>query len=91
MTEAATNSGSLMAHFGLFVPTILGQGSGEQISWWLPRALNFKMVGSYAQTELGHGSNVRGLQTTAHYDKATQVGFDLLVHVLIYSCAGCTM
>ena len=25
MSEAATNSGSLMAHFGLFVPTILGQ------------------------------------------------------------------
>ena len=49
------------------------QGTGEQISWWLPRALNFKMVGSYAQTELGHGSNVRGLQTTAEYDKATQV------------------
>jgi len=30
------------------------------------------MIGVYAQTELGHGSNVRGLNTTAHYDKATQ-------------------
>ena len=39
--------------------------------WWLPRALTFKIIGSYAQTELGHGSNVRGLQTTAHYDKET--------------------
>lgn len=30
------------------------------------------MVGVYCQTELGHGSNVRGLNTTATYDKATQ-------------------
>jgi len=72
MSEAATNTGSMMPHFGLFVPTILGQGSEEQIGAWLPRALTFQLVGSYAQTELGHGSNVRGLQTIATYDKKTQ-------------------
>lgn len=27
------------------------------------------MIGSYSQTELGHGSNVRGLETTATFDK----------------------
>lgn len=30
------------------------------------------MVGVYCQTELGHGSNVRGLNTIATYDKNTQ-------------------
>jgi len=34
--------------------------------------LKFEIVGSYAQTELGHGSNVRGLSTIAEYDKKTQ-------------------
>ena len=31
-----------------------------------------KHIGSYGQTELGHGSNVRGLRTTATYDKETE-------------------
>ena len=31
-----------------------------------------QVVGCYAQTEMAHGSNVRGLETTATYDKQTQ-------------------
>lgn len=38
----------------------------------MQKALSFQIIGSYAQTELGHGSNVRGLQTIATYDKNTQ-------------------
>lgn len=71
MSENAMNTGSLMPHFGLFLPTIVGQGSMQQVMWWAIRAMNFQIVGSYAQTELGHGSNVRGLQTTAEYDPKT--------------------
>lgn len=67
MSGNSMNPGSLMPHFGLFVPTIMGQGSDEQMMWWLPRAIVFQIVGCYAQTELGHGSNVRGLQTVATY------------------------
>ena len=27
------------------------------------------MIGSYVQTEMGHGSNIAGLETTATFDK----------------------
>ena len=30
------------------------------------------IFGTYIQTELGHGTFVRGLETTATYDKTTQ-------------------
>ena len=30
--------------------------------------LGLKLVGTYAQTELGHGTFVRGLETTATFD-----------------------
>jgi len=73
MTEYTMMSGTMMNHWGLFLPTILGQASDEQLATWLPLAFTMQIVGCYAQTELGHGSNVRGLQTTAVYDKNTQV------------------
>ena len=71
MSGHATNSGPLMPHMSLSLTTILGQASEDQIGDWLWRALTFQMVISYSQTELAHGSNVRGLQTTAHFDKAS--------------------
>uniref|UniRef100_A0A7S4IFR4 Acyl-coenzyme A oxidase n=1 Tax=Vannella robusta TaxID=1487602 RepID=A0A7S4IFR4_9EUKA len=59
-------------HYAMFVPTIMGQASVEQQSEWLPLALPFKIYGTYAQTELGHGTNVAGIETTATYDKSTK-------------------
>ena len=32
---------------------------------------NMKIIGAYVQTELAHGSNVPGLETTAVFDKET--------------------
>jgi hypothetical protein len=54
----------------MFLGAIRGQMSAEQQEKWLPLALSHRILGTYAQTELGHGSNVRGLETTATFDRA---------------------
>ncbi|CAL5197964.1 unnamed protein product [Lathyrus oleraceus] len=58
-------------HWGMFVPAIKGQGTEEQQKKWLPLALKMQIIGCYAQTELGHGSNVQGLETTITFDPKT--------------------
>ncbi|OIW10356.1 hypothetical protein TanjilG_28107 [Lupinus angustifolius] len=58
-------------HWGMFVPAIKGQGTDEQQQKWLPLAQKMQIIGCYAQTELGHGSNVQGLETTATFDPKT--------------------
>jgi acyl-CoA oxidase len=35
---------------------------------YFTKALNYEIIGCYAQTELGHGSNVRGLETIATWN-----------------------
>jgi acyl-CoA oxidase len=72
MQENTAIKGSFMNHSGLFLSTLNTLASDQQKELWLPKAFRFQIVGCYAQTELGHGSNVRGLQTTATYDKSTQ-------------------
>lgn len=58
-------------HWGMFIPAIEGQGTEEQKQKWLPLAQKMQIIGCYAQTELGHGSNVQGLETTATFDPQT--------------------
>ena len=72
MSDVAIGFGSLNNSHGIFLSTLIGQGSEEQAGFWLPKLLNFEITGSYAQTELGHGSNVRGLSTIAEYDRNTE-------------------
>ena len=55
----------------MFVPAIKGQGTEEQQEKWLKLAEKMQIIGCYAQTELGHGSNVQGLETTATFDSTT--------------------
>ncbi|KAF0692312.1 Aste57867_16601 [Aphanomyces stellatus] len=59
-------------HRAMFVPTLETQMDDEQKAIWLTKAKEYQILGAYAQTELGHGSNVQGIETTAHYDPKTQ-------------------
>ncbi|XP_048869578.1 peroxisomal acyl-coenzyme A oxidase 1 isoform X2 [Brienomyrus brachyistius] len=63
---------ALGLHYTMFLPTLYAQCDAEQRRKWLPLAESFKVLGTYAQTELGHGTHIRGLETTATYDPSTQ-------------------
>lgn len=54
-------------HKSMFFQTLRGQATEEQQKKYLEPALRYEIIGCYAQTELGHGSNVQGLETTATY------------------------
>ncbi|CAE8676796.1 unnamed protein product [Polarella glacialis] len=58
----------ILLHDIMFVPTLMNLADEEQQGMWLQKALNYDILGTYAQTELTHGSNVRGMHTTAAYD-----------------------
>ncbi|PVH81351.1 acyl-CoA oxidase [Cadophora sp. DSE1049] len=55
----------------LFTPYLKLVGTEEQVKYWLPLAEEGKIIGSYTQTELGHGTFVAGIETTATFDKET--------------------
>ncbi|KAJ8322036.1 hypothetical protein KUTeg_000507 [Tegillarca granosa] len=59
-------------HFDAFMTTIESQGTEEQKQKWLPPAQQLQIIGTYGQTELGHGTFLRGLETTATYDPKTK-------------------
>uniref|UniRef100_A0A8D1LJI8 Acyl-coenzyme A oxidase n=1 Tax=Sus scrofa TaxID=9823 RepID=A0A8D1LJI8_PIG len=59
-------------NYSMFIPTLLSQGTTAQREKWLPPSKRLEIIGTYAQTELGHGTHLRGLETTATYDPATQ-------------------
>jgi acyl-CoA oxidase len=70
--EMIDEPGGLDLHLGMFIPTIQGQADEEQKKYWMPRCVKLQIIGTYAQTELGHGTYIRGLETTATYDPPTE-------------------
>ncbi|KAL3465672.1 acyl-CoA dehydrogenase/oxidase C-terminal [Aspergillus heterothallicus] len=59
-------------HLHMFVTTIHEQASDEQQAHFMPLINTFKIIGAYAQTELGHGSNVQGIELQARWDSRSK-------------------
>jgi acyl-CoA oxidase len=63
--------------FGLFAGAILHLGTEKHHEAYLAEAIRGRLLGCFAMTETGHGSNVQALGTTATYDPATD---EFVVH-----------
>jgi acyl-CoA oxidase len=63
--------------FGLFGGSIQKLGTKKHHSDYLLQTGKAQLLGCFAMTETGHGSNVRGIKTTATYDKKTD---SLIIH-----------
>ncbi|WP_432113343.1 acyl-CoA dehydrogenase [Streptomyces sp. S1] len=58
--------------FGLFGGAILHLGTERHHAAHLPDLITGRLMGSFAMTETGHGSNVQALATVARYDAETR-------------------
>ena len=58
--------------WGLFGSAILHLGNQSHHEKWLPDVMSLKLPGAFAMTEIGHGSDVASIGTTATYDADTE-------------------
>ena len=63
--------------FGLFGGSIQKLGTKKHHDTYLTKTGAAELLGCFAMTETGHGSNVRGIKTTATYDKKTD---SIIIH-----------
>lgn len=59
-------------HLGMFLPTLLNQATPEQMDRFFTPAWNLQIIGTYAQTEMGHGkTNTGDMQPFKAVDSGT--------------------
>ncbi|MGV0848646.1 acyl-CoA dehydrogenase family protein [Mycolicibacterium phlei] len=58
--------------WGLFGGAIENLGTERHHEKYVQKIISCELLGCFAMTETGHGSNVQALETTATYDPATQ-------------------
>jgi len=63
--------------WGLFGAAILHLGTKKHHEQWLPDVMSLKLPGAFAMTEIGHGSDVDSIGTTATYDPETE---EFIIH-----------
>ncbi|OZD32687.1 acyl-CoA oxidase [Rhodococcus sp. 06-1477-1B] len=57
--------------WGLFGGAIENLGTERHHEAYVPKIINLELLGCFAMTETGHGSDVQSLETTATYDQKT--------------------
>lgn len=63
--------------FGLWGGSVYHLGTEKHHQKYLPGTASMEMPGCFAMSELGHGSNVRDLETVAQYDTETE---EFIIH-----------
>ncbi|MGB3232362.1 MAG: acyl-CoA dehydrogenase [Mycobacterium sp.] len=58
--------------WGLFGGAVENLGTERHHQVYVPRIISLDLLGCFAMTETGHGSDVQSLETTATYDPQTQ-------------------
>jgi len=58
--------------WGLFGSAIHQLGTTKHHDQWLPGVIDVSIPGAFAMTEIGHGSDVAAIGTTATYDPSTE-------------------
>lgn len=57
-----TGREALGLHYVMFLPTLYSQCDPEQFKKWIPLAHSLEVLGTYAQTEMGHGQSSGSFQ-----------------------------
>jgi acyl-CoA oxidase len=58
--------------WGLFGGAIENLGTERHHEKYVKKLIDLELLGCFAMTETGHGSDVQAIETTAHYDPSTQ-------------------